>query len=77
MLDRRTVTFVGPCQAEVRCETLPAPPPGQMLVKTKVSAISSGTEMLVYRGQFPGGLPLRYKGISITRCATAMPRSAL
>ena len=58
MLDRRTVTFVGPCQAEVRCETLPAPPPGQMLVKTKVSAISSGTEMLVYRGQFPGGLPL-------------------
>ena len=53
---RRTVYFVGPCQAEVREETLPAPASGQMLVKTTLSAISSGTEMLVYRGQFPGGL---------------------
>ena len=56
MLARRTVTFVGPCQAELRAETLPSPPAGQMLVKTSVSAISSGTEMLIYRGQFPGGL---------------------
>ena len=53
MLSRRTVTFVGPCQAELRAETLESPPSGQMLVKTTVSAISSGTEMLVYRGQFP------------------------
>ena len=58
MPDRRTVTFVGPCQCELRAETLPSPPAGQMLVKTTVSAISSGTEMLVYRGQFPGGLPV-------------------
>ena len=58
MLDRRTVTFVGPCQAELRLEQLPSPPAGQMLVKTSVSAISPGTEMLVYRGQFPGGLAL-------------------
>ncbi len=56
MLSRRTVTFVGPCQAELRFENLPAPLAGQMLVKTCVSAISSGTEMLVYRGQFPGSL---------------------
>ncbi len=27
-----------------------------MLVKTSISAISSGTEMLIYRGQFPNGL---------------------
>src|SRR5664280_848160 len=53
MLSRPTVTFVGPCQAELRAETLESPPSGQMLVKTTVSAISSGTEMLVYRGQFP------------------------
>ena len=58
MLSRRTVTFVGPCQVEIRAETLPALPAGQMLVKTTISAISSGTEMLVYRGQFPGGLPM-------------------
>ena len=58
MLSRRTVTFVGPCQAELRAETLPSPPSGQLLVKTTVSAISSGTEMLVYRGQFPGSSPV-------------------
>ncbi len=55
---RRTVYFVGPRQAEVRQEMYPAPAPGQMLVKTSLSAISSGTEMLVYRGQFPTDLPV-------------------
>ena len=49
----RKVTFTGPCQAEIWEESLPAPAPGQMLVETSLSAISSGTEMLVYRGQFP------------------------
>jgi len=58
MSARRIVTFVGPGQAEVREESLPAPASGQMLVKTTISAISSGTEMLVYRGQFPVGLPV-------------------
>jgi len=56
MPSRRTVTFVGPARPNLRAETLPSPPAGQMLVKTSVSAISSGTEMLVYRGQFPGRL---------------------
>ncbi len=37
-------------------EELPAPAFGEILVKTRVSAISSGTEMLIYRGQFPTGL---------------------
>ena len=32
------------------------PLPGQFLVETAVSAISSGTEMLVYRGEFPQNL---------------------
>lgn len=58
MSARRTVYFVGPRQTEVRQESLPAPASGQMLVKTSLSAISSGTEMLVYRGQFPTGLPV-------------------
>jgi 2-desacetyl-2-hydroxyethyl bacteriochlorophyllide A dehydrogenase len=45
--------FTAPRQVEIREELLPAPLPGQVLVETLVSAISSGTEMLVYRGQFP------------------------
>ena len=54
----RKVTFVGPCLVEVREETLPCLGQGQMLVRTRISAISAGTEMLVYRGQFPSGLPV-------------------
>jgi len=37
---------------------MPAPAPEQVLVKTICSAISPGTEMLVYRGQFPRDLPV-------------------
>jgi 2-desacetyl-2-hydroxyethyl bacteriochlorophyllide A dehydrogenase len=58
MTDRQIVTFVGPRQAEVLRETLPAPGQGEMLIKTSYSAISSGTEMLVYRGQLPSGLAM-------------------
>jgi 2-desacetyl-2-hydroxyethyl bacteriochlorophyllide A dehydrogenase len=55
---RQTVYFTGPCRMEVREEKLVGPTAGQMLVKTKLSAISPGTEMLIYRGQFPRGLPV-------------------
>lgn len=48
--------FSGSREVEIRRETLPAPGPGQILVSTLVSAISAGTEMLVYRGQLPGGM---------------------
>ena len=34
------------------------PAPGQLLVRTLVSAISSGTEMLAYRGQLPTDIQL-------------------
>jgi 2-desacetyl-2-hydroxyethyl bacteriochlorophyllide A dehydrogenase len=47
--------FYEPGRVEVRPEPLPLPGPGQVLVRTLLSAISPGTEMLVYRGQFPGG----------------------
>jgi 2-desacetyl-2-hydroxyethyl bacteriochlorophyllide A dehydrogenase len=53
MKKRQTLYFTAPGQVEVREEPLPAPVPGQLMAETIVSAISSGTEMLVYRGQFP------------------------
>lgn len=37
----------------MREETLSAPAPGHMLVETFLSAISPGTELLIYRGEFP------------------------
>jgi 2-desacetyl-2-hydroxyethyl bacteriochlorophyllide A dehydrogenase len=48
--------FTGPGEISIREETLPPLQPGQVLVRTLLSAISPGTEMLVYRGQFPVGL---------------------
>jgi len=55
---RRALVFTGPRRASVIDEELGPPAPGQLLVATRVSAISSGTERLVYRGDFPADLPL-------------------
>lgn len=58
MTNRLSVYFTAPRQVEVREETLASPPPGSVLVRSALSAISPGTEMLIYRGQFPQGLAL-------------------
>jgi 2-desacetyl-2-hydroxyethyl bacteriochlorophyllide A dehydrogenase len=49
----RAVWFSGPGRAELRDEVLPEVGPGQILVRAERSAISHGTEMLVYRGEVP------------------------
>lgn len=74
-LTNSAVTFVGPRRVEVEDEETSGPGPGRVLVRTRLSAISAGTELLVYRGEAPsemaadesiaalqGGLsfPLRY-----------------
>ncbi len=48
-----TVTFTAPRQVELRQEALPVLGSDDVLVETIYSAISAGTEMLIYRGQFP------------------------
>jgi len=53
-----SIYFTAPRQVQIRSEELPATGPGQVLVKSLLSAISSGTEMLVYRGQFPVGMAI-------------------
>ncbi|MEN6375736.1 MAG: zinc-binding dehydrogenase [Smithella sp.] len=57
-MNRQAVYFTQPGAAETREEALPPPAPGEVLVKTILSAVSSGTEMLVYRHQVPQDLPL-------------------
>jgi 2-desacetyl-2-hydroxyethyl bacteriochlorophyllide A dehydrogenase len=52
-MKRRSLYFISPRQVEVREETLPDITPDEVLVETVCSAISPGTEMLVYRGEFP------------------------
>ncbi len=49
--------FMGPQQVAVAHEALPSPAFGQVLVQSIVSAISPGTELLIYRGQAPTDLP--------------------
>lgn len=55
-MKRKTLYFTAPGQVELREETLPAPGADEVLVETICSAISAGTEMLIYQGRFPRDL---------------------
>lgn len=52
-MKRKTLYFTAPGQVELREEALPALGAEEVLVETVCSAISAGTEMLVYQGRFP------------------------
>lgn len=54
----RALYFTAPGRVEVREEPLGPPAAGQVRVETQLSAISPGTELLVYRGRVPAGLAL-------------------
>jgi len=53
MTTAKTVFFTSPRKVEIYEVDLPALNPDKVLVETMCSAISAGTEMLVYRGEFP------------------------
>lgn len=55
-MNRWAVYFDEPRHVSVRQEPLPDPAPGELLVETIATAISAGTELLVYRGEVPPGL---------------------
>ena len=70
-MKRRSIIFKAPFEIEIAEQTAPGPGPAEVLVETKFSAISHGTEMLLYRGLFPDDMvvdetiselrrPLRY-----------------
>lgn len=50
---RRRLSFVGPHEVEVERTDIPDPAPDELRVETAASAISSGTELLIYRGDAP------------------------
>lgn len=52
-MNRLSVWFEKSRRISVREEAFPSPGPGEVLVKTIVSAISPGTEMVIYRGEAP------------------------
>ena len=53
---RLSVYFAAPFTVEVREEPVGLPAAGRATVRTEVSAISPGTELLFYRGQVPGDM---------------------
>lgn len=53
---RHRLEFLAPGRVAVREGPAPQPALDQVLVQTRFSAISPGTEMLVYRGQWPQGV---------------------
>ncbi len=55
-MKRRSLIFDAPSSAVVHEEELAPPGPGEVIVETLLSAVSPGTEMLIYRGQAPRGM---------------------
>jgi threonine dehydrogenase-like Zn-dependent dehydrogenase len=56
-MDRQALYFAAPRRLSRQTETVPPPAYGQLLVRTVISAISPGTELLIYRGLAPRDLP--------------------
>lgn len=52
-MKRRSIIFKAPFEIEIVEQAVPGVGPAELLVQTKFSAISHGTEMLLYRGAFP------------------------
>lgn len=55
---RKSVCFTAPFVVDVVEEPMPRPQRGEVLVRSHVSAISAGTELLFYRGQVPKDMPV-------------------
>ena len=53
-MKRTSLYFTAPRRVEIREKNLPSPSGGKVLVETLFSAISPGSELLVYRGLCPG-----------------------
>jgi len=85
---RRSLYFTEPYRVSLREEAISLPGPGQVLVRTLMSAISPGTELLIYRGEAPQELaadpnitalpgtlafPLKYGYAAVGRVAEVGP----
>lgn len=58
MPEDRALRFAGPRRVELVTVEVPSPGAGEVLVRTRFSGISTGTELLVYRGEVDEGMPL-------------------
>lgn len=49
----KRIVIEGPYDVQIRDVDIPKPGPGMLLVKTELSGVSAGTEMMLYRGSYP------------------------
>jgi 2-desacetyl-2-hydroxyethyl bacteriochlorophyllide A dehydrogenase len=57
-MKRASLIFAKPYSIFLQTESINAPADHEVLIKTRFSAISPGSEMLVYRGEFPLLIPV-------------------
>lgn len=69
----KSLVLEAPYQVAVQEQITPKPAPDELLVATRLSAISPGTEMLVYRGQLPDELPLDATIATLTQTTNRYP----
>lgn len=48
-----SVIFTGPCQVEMQDRVCPSPSAGEVLIRTELSLISTGTELTFLKGEYP------------------------
>ena len=56
-----SLRFTAPLDVDLQAQPVPEPPRDGLRIETRLSAISAGTEMLIFRGQFPEHLTLDEK----------------
>lgn len=56
-MKRQSLYFLAPREVEVREDSLEKPGPGEIQLRALCSAISAGSELLLYRGEAPTELP--------------------
>jgi len=66
-MQRTTVIFKSPYEIKLTRSPLPVPGEEEVLIKSQISGISAGTELLVYRGQFPPKMSLDAAIPALTR----------
>ena len=52
----RSLHFVGPRAVRVETHPVPEPAEDEVLVESRTSLVSAGTELMIYRGEAPSGL---------------------
>lgn len=55
-MERRSLVFTGPRETALRGDTF-SPATDEVVVRTALSAVNAGTELLIYRGEAPTELP--------------------